>query len=128
MDTASLVALRNLPRCDRRQLLTAAGGGLLASIVSGQSSPPAMAQNAYLPWVDLINLRPPIDLQYALKARFALFGVPANVVHKLEDAYGPINLDYYPVNITALPSGFGSAAQLLATIRVNLSYFLDTTI
>ncbi len=49
-----------------------------------------------LPWGWLLNFRPPVFVQSAIAARGC-------TMHRLEDAYGAINLDYYTVLITRLP-------------------------
>jgi hypothetical protein len=79
-------------------------------------------------WADLISFRPPLPMQLGLNDRFQMFGVPARVVHAIEDAVGPINLDLYPVGIEAMPTD-GDATmtpeQLLEFIRRNINLFVD---
>jgi len=64
--------------------------------------PPALQD-----WADLISFRPPEAIQLALNDRFKTLGVPSRVVHAIEDAFGPINLDFYPVRVEAMPSSGG---------------------
>lgn len=84
-------------------------------------------------WDRLINFRPPTSVQRDLKARRATVGpvtVPGTGIrlHDLDSASGPINLDYYPIQVTQLPNGFTNANDLLQYIRVNLASFLDPSI
>jgi peptidoglycan hydrolase-like protein with peptidoglycan-binding domain len=85
--------------------------------------PPALQD-----WAPLISFRAPGPMQVALNSRFGIFGRPARVLHALEDARGPINLDYYPVRVAAMPTGGGAtmtAPQLLEFIRRNINSFVD---
>lgn len=84
--------------------------------------PPALQD-----WAELISFRPPVPIQLGLNSRFQVAGLPANVVHAIEDARGPINLDYFPVRIEALPlkGGVGMTAdELLEEIRRNINNFV----
>lgn len=77
-------------------------------------------------WLDLINFVPPSSVQTALKSRSSDWKF-----HKLDDAHGPINLDYYPVKVDVLPVLGGNrltAEQFLSHIRLNLNDFVDTNI
>ena len=69
-------------------------------------------------WKDLIRFRVPAAIQDALKARDMR-------VQRYEEAFGAeINLDYFPVEITRLPSISGrqlSPAELLKTIRLGMA-------
>jgi len=59
-----------------------------------------------------------------------MVGDPARVCHALEDGRGPINLDYYPLRIAAMPTAGGAtmqAGQLLEQVRPNLNIFVDNT-
>ena len=52
-------------------------------------------------WADLISFRPPQAVQWSLKKRG-----PSGEdwpIHRIEDAHGEINLDYYPVRVTTMP-------------------------
>jgi hypothetical protein len=87
--------------------------------------PPPPALQA---WEQLVSFRPPAPMQATLNARFGIFGTPARVVHAVEDAQGAINLDYYPVRISAMPTdgtSTMSAEQLLEFIRRNINNFVD---
>lgn len=66
-------------------------------------------------------------MQAGLNARFSLAG-PTRVVHAIEDAKGPINLDFYPVRVSAMPTDGTStmtAQQLLEFVRRNINTFVD---
>jgi len=82
-------------------------------------------------WADLISFRPQVTIQNAVNARFGVPHVP-KVLHFIEDAYGQVNLDYYPVYISRLPmipsvSGrLATATEFLAYIRINLNSFVDS--
>ncbi|MFI6959874.1 hypothetical protein ACIBJI_41230 [Nocardia sp. NPDC050408] len=79
-------------------------------------------------WADLISLRPSVPMQLALNDRFQVFGRPTRVVHALEDAVGPINLDFYPIRVEAMPTSEGAtmtAEDLLEMIRRNINMFID---
>lgn len=85
--------------------------------------PPALQ-----PWEHLISFRPEGPMQAALNARFGIFGLPSRVVHAIEDARGPINLDMYPVRVSAMPSDGNTtmtAEQLLEFVRRNFNNFVD---
>jgi hypothetical protein len=80
-------------------------------------------------WQRLISFRPDTLLQLSVNARFQTFGLPARIIHEIEVANGDINLDYYPIRITALPIFGGQtmqAAALLEFIRRNINSFVDT--
>lgn len=76
-------------------------------------------------WEDLISFRPPIPVQQIVRTE-----APDGYVHRIEDAHGGlVNLDYYPVRITQLPSFNGqqlSATQLLNQVRLNLNSIIKT--
>jgi GH24 family phage-related lysozyme (muramidase)/uncharacterized protein YycO len=75
-------------------------------------------------WESLISFRPPASIQAAVKGKGANWHV-----HRLEDAYGDINLDYYPVSVSRLPAIGGrtvSAGELLSYIRLNINSFVDS--
>ena len=95
----------------------------LTSVTQTLSSPLGFSA---VEWEPLISFRPPVAIQRSVNGK----GVGWHV-HRLEDAYSDINLDYYPVSITALPVVGGrtlSAADLLAHIRLNINKFVDTRI
>jgi hypothetical protein len=83
-------------------------------------------------WADLISFRPPVSIQNAVNGRFGVPLIKPKVLHFIEDAYGQINLDYYPVYISRLPmippvSGRpATASEFLAYMRINLNSFVDT--
>ncbi|MGY5775086.1 hypothetical protein [Rhizobium sp. LEGMi135b] len=81
-------------------------------------------------WSHLISFRPPLPIQYAIKAR-GLLG--SWHFHKIEDAYGPVNLDWYAVEIDRLPraSSVGitePGADNRPASDVEFFYFLRTNI
>jgi peptidoglycan hydrolase-like protein with peptidoglycan-binding domain len=89
---------------------------------------PVPAPPALQAWERLISLRPAGPMQAALNARFGIFGTPARVVHAIEDARGPINLDFYPVRVSAMPTNGTStmtAEQMLEFVRRNINDFVD---
>jgi len=76
-------------------------------------------------WQDLISYVPPIAIQQQVLRR----GIPAWSFHRIQDAVGPVNLDYYPVRIIRFPRKRGvelTAAQFLTHLRLNLNSFVDT--
>jgi hypothetical protein len=78
-------------------------------------------------WEDIVSFRPSHDIQRSLQGRTPLKWY----IHKIEDALGPINLDYYPVTVSTLPIIGGhraTAADFLSHIRKNLNKFIDTNI
>ncbi|MEV7244443.1 peptidoglycan-binding domain-containing protein [Streptomyces sp. NPDC093248] len=106
--------------------------GRLNALFTPQPAPapppqPVPAPPALQAWERLISFRPSGPLQAGLNARFSLFG-PSRVVHAIEDAKGPVSLDYYPVRVEALPTDGSStmtAEQLLEFVRRNLNDFVD---
>lgn len=70
-------------------------------------------------WADLISFRPSTSIQTALKSRSSSW-----YVHKIEDAYGDINLDLYPVAVSRLPT-FMSAEEVLEMVRTEINSFVD---
>ncbi|MFD5321478.1 peptidoglycan-binding protein [Streptomyces sp. NPDC127098] len=106
--------------------------GRLNAIFSPPPTPaqppqPVPAPPALQAWEHLISFRPPGPMQAGLNERFGLLG-PSRVVHAIEDAKGPINLDHYPVRVEALPTDGSStmtAAQLLEFVRRNINDFVD---
>lgn len=72
-------------------------------------------------WARLISFRPPHAVQRTLG--------PTRRVHRIEDGSGDINLDYYPVLVSRMPtSGPSTPEALLEAVRRDLNRFLDTTI
>jgi hypothetical protein len=70
-------------------------------------------------WADLINFRPSATIQTGLKSRASTWHI-----HKLEDAYGDLNIDLYPVNVSVLPTGM-TAENLFEYFRTHINDFLD---
>ncbi|MDG4798155.1 peptidoglycan-binding domain-containing protein [Micromonospora sp. WMMD1082] len=88
---------------------------------------PVPASPALQAWERLISFRPAGPMQAALNARFGLFSA-SRVVHAIEDAKGPVNLDFYPVRVSAMPTEGGStmtAEKLLEFVRRNFNNFVD---
>lgn len=90
---------------------------LLTAAPRGQPLPDAT-------WKTILSFRPLADVQRAIHDR----GV-GWAVHRIEDAKGgQLNLDYYSVNISRMPTVGGkrlSAEDLLAHVRRNLKNFVD---
>lgn len=79
-------------------------------------------------WENLISFRPSTLVQAAMNARFQppLFPRP-RILHAIEDGFGPVNLDYYPVRVSRLPTSGGTpmqAPELLEQVRRNLNDFV----
>jgi hypothetical protein len=74
-------------------------------------------------WEYLISFRPPHSAQRSLERDWAPDWSP----HHIEDAYGEVNLDYYPVIVSTLPSGY-TVEALLEYIRTHFNSFIDTNI
>ncbi|MFN3750456.1 MAG: S8 family serine peptidase [Thiobacillus sp.] len=72
-------------------------------------------------WARLISFRPPHAVQRTLG--------PARRVHRIEDGWGDINLDHYPVLVTRMPSSGPSTPEaLLEAVRRDLNRFIETSI
>jgi hypothetical protein len=69
-------------------------------------------------WADLISFRPSAAVQSAVKSRASSW-----YIHKIENAYGDLNIDLYPVNVSVLPKGL-TAESLLEYLRTNINDFL----
>lgn len=82
-------------------------------------------------WRSLINFTPPDSVESILSQRnTGLSPIPYTnwSVQKIEDGFGKINLDYYPVAVTKLPNMNGrrmSAESMLQYIRTNINEFVD---
>jgi hypothetical protein len=86
------------------------------SIPAAPAPPPPELQ----PWARLISFRPPASVQWQMRAH-------GFSIHRLEDAWGPISLDYYPVTVS-LPAGM-TAEDLLETMRRDINrFFVDPNI
>lgn len=88
---------------------------------------PSAAEAQGLPdlkiWKSLISYMPAEATQRAVIGRGSQW-----CVHRIEDAYGRLSLDYYPVTISRLPTVDGkrlSHEQLLEHLRKNLDGFVD---
>ena len=89
------------------------------------------------PWRELLNFELPPEAKAELKRRnkqsaFYFKGIPIVpsefYEHTLEDAYGPVNLDYYPIKITKKPVRNGkemSAEEFLEYFRLHINEMLD---
>ena len=80
-------------------------------------------------WSDLISFRPPEAIQNVVKTKID-WGVES-CVHAVERGKGPINIDYYPVKITKMPTIAGVLATpeiFLRHIRLHLNKMVDTNL
>ncbi|HSL03321.1 MAG TPA: hypothetical protein VK901_07265 [Nitrospiraceae bacterium] len=98
-------------------------GGLIGSL-TGLGQAPSLPNLS--DWKELISFRPPTAIQQNIKSRIWGF-------HAIEKpgAIGPINLDYYPVEVSQLPLLGGvrsTPEQFLKHIRLNINNFLDPTL
>jgi hypothetical protein len=78
-------------------------------------------------WENILNFRP----HFAKAKLRARFGDAWPCYHAIEDALGPLNLDFYPVQVLKLPSIGGTeldGEHILMVIRRNLTDFLDRSI
>jgi hypothetical protein len=90
---------------------------------------PIPAFPALQDWKNLISFRPPAVIQFGVNERFGGGVLPDRACHAIEDGLGPINLDYYPIRISAMPVSGGqmmTAVELLEFIRRNLNNFVDS--
>jgi hypothetical protein len=85
--------------------------------------PYARPLTGFSDWERLISFRPPTWVQRKLKEEHDPDWNP----HPIESALGPVNLDYYPVTVTRLPSFAATPEDLLAHIRGNINAVIDTT-
>lgn len=95
--------------------------GSLVESLTGFGQAPALPNLSA--WGNLISFRPPVPIQQNIKSRNWGF-------HAIEKpgAIGPINLDYYPVEVSQLPLLGGvrsTPEQFLQHIRLNINNFLD---
>lgn len=77
-------------------------------------------------WKGIASFRPSTAIQQGVQARG-----DTQTVHRIEDASGRINLDYFPITISKLPIVSGqrlTAPELLKHIRLNLNSFVDTSV
>ena len=94
------------------------------SLAAASSTPVKSVNTGVLPdlsdWKDLMSLRPPHNVQSAMIAA-------QHKIQAIEQAYGQINLDYYPVEITKLPTVNGkrtTAEEFLEYFRLNINTFI----
>jgi hypothetical protein len=81
-------------------------------------------------WAKLLSFRPLEAVQFVVNTRFAGGVFPPRACHAIEDGLGPINLDYYPVRVSAMPASGGTtmhSAELLEFIRRNFNNFIDSS-
>jgi hypothetical protein len=88
---------------------------------AGSTSTTAVARGGpwWAAWADLISFRPSNAVQTSVNGRSSDW-----YIHKLEDAYGDINIDKYPVAVSSLPTGM-SAESLLEHVRTHINDFVD---
>jgi hypothetical protein len=80
-------------------------------------------------WQDILSFRAPPRIQNLVNVRFGQFHGDGRALHRIEDAYGPVSLDYYPVRIDSLPNVGGRTmdpAELLEYVRRNFNLFVDS--
>jgi hypothetical protein len=87
------------------------------------------------PWKDLILFVPPAGAQKKIRSKCALGTSSVCVAywafHRMDQAVGDVNLDYYDVRITQAPTVKGVSLgpdALLAHIRTNLNSFIDPSL
>ena len=98
-------------------------GHLIGSLTGLGQNPPLPNLNA---WTPLISFRPPTAIQRNIKSRGVRLGKWD--FHRIEKGVGPVNLDYYPVEVSRLPVLGGVASrpeQFLEHIRLNINSFVD---
>lgn len=124
----------------RRQILKAAGGFFAGAFAAGgvpiitsltANRVQAQTSKVSLPnlsdWANLISFRPSKFVQTEVKRR-------SWDIHRIEDAWGQINLDYYPVTITRLPiipdtnNLRYEPPLLLGLMLYSMNYFVDTNL
>jgi hypothetical protein len=96
---------------------------IVAILITVVASPVAEAQNLSA-WKDILSFRPSKAVQEAVQKRGDTW-----TIHRMEDAAGRVNLDYYPVVTRKLPNVDGailSAVQMLEYVRRHINDFVDT--
>jgi hypothetical protein len=96
------------------------GYSFLASEQNYQNQPNLSA------WRKLLSFRPSTAVQKLVQNRGDSW-----TVHRVEDGSGWLNLDYYPVEVTVLPTVNGvqwQPARLLEYVRTNINDFVDLNI
>jgi hypothetical protein len=89
---------------------------------------PVPPNNGLQEWKRLISFRPPPLIQSGVNARFPKLGSSQRVIHAIESGRGPLNLDCYPVRVSAMPASGDQTMQpqeLLEFIRKNINNFVD---
>lgn len=99
-----------------RLLFSVLATAVLASAASGQEFPDLKS------WKPILSFRPSAAVQKSVREHGKDWAT-----HRIEDASGKLNLDYYPVTIHKLPSIDGELKPdgLLSRIRLNLNEFID---
>jgi N-acetyl-anhydromuramyl-L-alanine amidase AmpD len=93
--------------------------GVLARPLIISRSDTQIAQQIAPAFRDLLTFTVPAPVEQSLSAR-------GMRVQRYEDAIGDLNLDFYPVRVSQLPSGFSTPEALLDHVRLNLNAFIDT--
>ncbi|MDQ3935519.1 MAG: hypothetical protein M3340_12905 [Actinomycetota bacterium] len=92
--------------------------------VGASISEPVVRDTSNVLNVDLLNFRPPADVQREFLADREVNGA----FHRIENGRGPVNADFYGVVIERMPTVDGrqmTPAELLTHIRTNFNDFLD---
>ena len=80
-------------------------------------------------WQELIRFFPPADITNTLRSKMTGIAVwDGWPVQRFDRAHGPINLDYYPVKVTQMPSADGqqlSPEAMLERMRLGLNDIVD---
>jgi hypothetical protein len=103
-------------------------GGTAGGSGSCVLSPPA-ENDDLKDWDYILNFRP-LAVKSNVKARFPDTPCPDGY-HAIEDGMGPVNLDFYPIQITKLPVIGGTQIQpeaYVKYIRQHLSQYVDPNI
>jgi len=79
-------------------------------------------------WTYLINHRPPDYVKSLLNYRFhgGVETDPGKLYHCIEDGYGDVNLDFYPVFLHELPPAY-TLEKIVEHVRWNINDFVDPT-
>ena len=126
----------------RRQILNLTSGFIAGAAATGsiplfvnksfaQIFPAPIPPSIPKDWQYLISFRPPTTVQNSVNQRFSWILKPSVIEH-IENAYGEINLDYYPVAVSNLPTiptipgRAATAEEFLSYIRLNINNFVDS--
>lgn len=105
--------------------------------IAGLLSPVVVEFCVLTDWDDLISFRAAEDIQRGLLCRSVILyaepdaletyteRVDSAYVHKLEEAWGNISIDYYEVRFSELPERFSGAGELLEYMRPDLNDYID---